>query len=353
MLSATTTISTTTCCAFYMDRLSPREFRTIQPKQHQHQHQPIVVESVIDIDTCEQWMQHMATRSRNEIVRLLADNGSDDETITLKLAMDMAATQSTHARGIFSSSLTKDGSSCSTDQLGWYDVQEDLFRDVDWFPYFAYYTTVSDALLVAGNGGTSELTCHTWTTTYTCLDGNVLWRVLPPECTDDALLRPQPSTPTVWGNHDISVSCTSTRNLFAFRHNDVPDNWSEWTEEEQWYEMQDVAEGSERLLPNVDVEGLYYSTVLTPGDCLVVPPGWWHQSYALEPTMSISSLRCGTMLDAPNVVQTLLSGMADVPESLRRNEFVDDEDEIVQVIKTLFDFLDQMKVSTAVPTDSE
>jgi hypothetical protein len=333
-----------------MDRLSPREFRTIEPKQQQQQ-KPIVVESVIDMDTCEQWMQHMVTRSRNEIVRLIpddTDDGSDDDErrITLKHAMDMALTQSTHSRGIFTSSLTKDGSSCSTDQLGWYDVQEDLFRDVDWFPYFAYYTTVSDALWVAGNGGTSELACHTWTTTYTCLDGNVLWRVLPPD-TPVALLRPQPSTPTVWDNHNISMSCTSTRNLFAFLHNDVPDDWSEFTEEEQWYEMQDIAEASERLLPDVDVtEGLYHSTVLTPGDCLVVPPGWWHQSYALGPTMSISSLRCGTILDAPNVIQTLLSGMDDVPESLSRNEFVDEEDEIVQVIKTLFDFLDQMKVST-------
>jgi hypothetical protein len=127
-----------------MDRLSPREFRTIEPKQQQQQQQkPIVVESVIDMDTCEQWMQHMVTRSRNEIVRLIPDNtddGSDDDErrITLKHAMDMALTQSTHSRGIFTSSLTKDGSSCSTDQLGWYDVQEDLFRDVDWFPYFAY-----------------------------------------------------------------------------------------------------------------------------------------------------------------------------------------------------------------------
>ncbi len=137
----------------------------------------------------------------------------------------------------------------------------------------------------------------------------------------------------------------STWNLFEFRHSDVQDDWSEWLDEEKWYEMQEVAELSDRMKPNVDVEGLYYSTVLTAGDCLVIPPGWWHQSYGLEPSMSISSLRCGTTQDVPMAIQKILSGIEGQgkPALLEREEFDDNEDAAVKVIKALFDFLDKMK----------
>ena len=141
----------------------------------------------------------------------------------------------------------------------------------------------------------------------------------------------------------------STRNLFEFRHMDVPDDWSEWTDEEKWYEMQDLAELPERIRPNVNVDGLFYSTVTTAGDSLVIPPGWWHQSYGLEPSMSLASLRCGTKVDVPQLIQQLLTGTKkdDIPVLLGQNSFADNEDEAVEVIKAIFEFLDERECSSS------
>lgn len=299
----------------------------------------------MDLDICDQWMDHILAQSGQELVNVQRHFGIQQKE--LKHAIEMAVTNSCHADGIYATSKSEEGSSCSTNQLPWYDVQEELFPDLDWFPYLAYYTKVSDTLVISGNGGTSQLKCLPWTTTNTCLDGYQLWRLLPPN--PDTLLCPQPATPTQWGNHKTSMGSISTRNLFEFRHMDVPDNWSEWTEEEKWYEMQDLAGEPEQICPNVNANGLIYSTVTTAGDSLVIPPGWWHQSYGLEPSMSLVSLRCGTNVDVPQLIQQLLTGTEedDKPVLLSQKPFADNEDEAVGVIKTIFEFLDEREHSSS------
>lgn len=328
------------CIAFYIDRQSPTEFRNQAPL-----FLPVVVEGTLDLDICDQWMDHVLARSGQEIVNVQRHFGIQQKA--LKQAIEVAVANSRHADGIYVTSKSEEGSSCSTDQLPWYDVQEELFTDLDWFPYLAYHTIVSDTLVISGNGGSSQLKCHPWTTTNTCLDGYQLWRLLPPN--HDTLLSPQPATTTQWGNHRISMGSISTRNLFEFRHMDVPDDWSEWTDEEKWYEMQDLAELPERIRPNVNVDGLFYSTVTTAGDSLVIPPGWWHQSYGLEPSMSLASLRCGTKVDVPQLIQQLLTGTKkdDIPVLLGQNSFADNEDEAVEVIKAIFEFLDERECSSS------
>ena len=175
--------------AFCIDRLSPHQFRGTAPHP-----EPVVVEDIIDLKPCDEWLSHILTRSGHEMVNVQREFGVVQQK-TLDKAIEMAMANSRHSDGIYITSKTDNGSSCSTDQLALYDVQEDLFADIDWLPYFAYYTTVSDALIVSGNGGTSELECYPWTTTKTCLNGYQIWRLIPPDY--GPLLQPQPTTTTV------------------------------------------------------------------------------------------------------------------------------------------------------------
>lgn len=75
-----------------------------------------------------------------------------------------------------------------------------------------------------------------------------------------------------------------------------------------------------------------WATAQHPGEMLVIPAHWWHQTYAPEPSVAVASQRCGSTAgrDGPRVVRHALEtalggagggGDADttaVPESLRR-----------------------------------
>ena len=46
--------------------------------------------------------------------------------------------------------------------------------------------------------------------------------------------------------------------------------------------------------------------VQQPGDLIVIPVWWWHQTYALEPRLPVASPRCGSERDIHRVIRHML-----------------------------------------------
>lgn len=49
-----------------------------------------------------------------------------------------------------------------------------------------------------------------------------------------------------------------------------------------------------------------WTTVQKPGDLLVIPAYWWHQTYAFEPSLAIASQRCGSERDVARIMNHML-----------------------------------------------
>eukprot|EP00592_Proboscia_alata_P017911 CAMPEP_0194400626 /NCGR_PEP_ID=MMETSP0174-20130528/127337_1 /TAXON_ID=216777 /ORGANISM="Proboscia alata, Strain PI-D3" /LENGTH=509 /DNA_ID=CAMNT_0039197201 /DNA_START=205 /DNA_END=1734 /DNA_ORIENTATION=+ len=118
-----------------------------------------------------------------------------------------------------------------------------------------------------------------------------------------------------------------------------------------------VAADITKLCPNVEknIARTLWSGVQHPGDLIVIPAYWWHQTYALEPSLAVASQRCGGTRDAGRVVAhiletaELLLAMNEenkedlaIPTLLQRcGTFEDETPE--NVVSHLFDYLAKMK----------
>jgi ribosomal protein L16 Arg81 hydroxylase len=71
-----------------------------------------------------------------------------------------------------------------------------------------------------------------------------------------------------------------------------------------------IAMSTEKLMPSpqfcsnlaTNDEPIIFAVVQKPGDLLIIPAYWWHQTYALEPSVAIASQRGGTQRDAKRVI---------------------------------------------------
>ena len=91
-----------------------------------------------------------------------------------------------------------------------------------------------------------------------------------------------------------------------------------------------------------------WTVVQKPGDLLVIPAYWWHQTYALEPSLAFASQRCGLERDTPRVLSHIIDTafgdrdveLRDLPtlNSIPPRGKVDDPKAIVE---TLLDVLAQ------------
>jgi len=63
---------------------------------------------------------------------------------------------------------------------------------------------------------------------------------------------------------------------------------------------------------NDDVVVTIWSGVQRPGDMIIIPAYWWHQTYnAFEPTLAIASQRCGKDRDAKRVISHIIQNVQD------------------------------------------
>ena len=65
---------------------------------------------------------------------------------------------------------------------------------------------------------------------------------------------------------------------------------------------------SQELLQSFDSnqQCTIWTVVQKPGDMLVIPAYWWHQTYALEPSLAYASQRCGLDRDTPRVLSHII-----------------------------------------------
>jgi len=192
----------------------------------------------------------------------------------------------------------------------------------------------------------------TWTGTSICLEGTKIWRfVAPPGAiqpsssssekhnnghfqTDDSAVRMIDDAlksyrlPSVAWDDDVFLSSgwQSDMSLYASRDASIPSAEQLAHREEERHgpelkydEMEMIAANLNLLAPDADFptrcsdggESMMlpvriWSVVQKPGDLLVIPAFWWHQTYALEPSVAIASQRSGGGRDTKRVLSHIL-----------------------------------------------
>lgn len=125
--------------------------------------------------------------------------------------------------------------------------------------------------------------------------------------------------PSVAWDDDVFLSSgwQSDMSLYSSRSDVVPSAeefalLEETNPDEKNNEMNDIAHRLDQLTPSIDFPSRFddedkfpvtiWTVVQKPGDMLVIPAYWWHQTYALEPSVAIASQRSGGERDTKRVI---------------------------------------------------
>lgn len=207
------------------------------------------------------------------------------------------------------------------------DDKKDLFES------FPEDFRPSDCVVIAGEGATSTLhrDPYTWTGTSLCLEGTKLWRfVAPPGAVSERTHKSNDSDvgiiddavksyrlPSVAWENDSFLSCGWQSDMSLFRHRSegirCAESFASLEETnplQKYDEMVRLAMDVEKLSPSCDFPSemsnheatTLYAVVQEPGDLLIIPAYWWHQTYALEPSVAVASQRGGVERDAKRIV---------------------------------------------------
>ena len=221
-------------------------------------------------------------------------------------------------------------------------AREALFSDDDpnWFDVFPDTTKPSDCVVLAGEGATSTLhrDPFEWTGTSLCLEGRKLWRFLKPNHDNtnstnewDDRLQFYRLASTAWSyednDHDNDDEGDDDMVLSAGWQSDLS-LYTPTTSDTVLRTARDLAEGPgpdaeayleelastahlltchETIQPPIVMGVDCCSVVQHPGELLLIPPYWYHQTYAPEPSLAVASQRCGSSLDATRVVGHILA----------------------------------------------
>jgi hypothetical protein len=210
-------------------------------------------------------------------------------------------------------------------------ARESLFpHDTEWFAnYLPAHWQPSDAVVLAGAGATSTLhrDPFEWTGTSLCLEGSKVWRFLDPNSNVrhvDAALHSYRLESIAWeegkdsitSSSSISAGWQSDLSLYRTRqHEKIPTarTWSAMEEDDgkghthKQEELLRIGSSTTLLAPDDEIASdlAMVTAIQQAGDLLLIPAHWWHQTYALEPSVAIASQRCGRH-DAALVLQHIL-----------------------------------------------
>ena len=337
---------------------------------------PLIVETGLDVESlCDDLMNKV------ENIPITLQQKTPEETkfyeLTVKQAIDPIMVQSNHNKSLFAfceGLLDEyiDNEDYTKLLTGKVMFEKDGIQREDWFDSFPLQFRPSDCVILAGEGATSTLhrDPFEWTGTSLCLEGTKLWRFIAPkydtENTNmrknkiDDLLQAYRLPSMAWiddsdnKNEGVSLSAgwQSDFSLYDKRSSAVKSaaSLANLQSEEERYKILESIASDPLLLRSKDDMILNdcscWTVIQKPGDLLLIPAHWWHQTYALEPSLAIASQRCDSMRDAARVVEHILTTtdtMENAPELLFQKSFLKytKKEEIAQVLDTLFDHLDR------------
>jgi hypothetical protein len=206
--------------------------------------------------------------------------------------------------------------------------ERDTVVGENWFNWFPEWARPTDCLILAGEGATSTLhrDPFEWTGTSLCLEGTKIWRFIEPAQnqntgtggveTIDQILDSYRLASTAWdldGDRVLSAGWQSDKSLYATRTKGIQSarQWQDVEEAERFKQMQQIAQSGDQLTPDLGSEGegtnelKIWGTVQCPGDVVVIPAHWWHQTYGLEPSVAVASQRCSNQ-EARRVLQHMV-----------------------------------------------
>mmetsp|Transcript_21178 Transcript_21178/g.31150 ORF Transcript_21178/g.31150 Transcript_21178/m.31150 type:complete len:575 (+) Transcript_21178:103-1827(+) len=296
--------------------------------------------------------------------------------------------------------------------------EEDMYKE-NWFDYFPS-GTISDAVVLAGEGATSTLhrDPFEWTGTSFCLEGSKVWRFILPAASansddddDDGVenvdkaLKHYRLNSVAWGDDNkdddendeknpeattLSAGWQSDMSLYKQRSNQVPtakqlDELFSNDAEAHRRTLELIGVNTTLLEPSEDTldalgslmklrqekstsndennhneqEGNkdsvpFVTSIQQAGELLLIPAHCWHQTYALEPSISIASQRCTAEIDGRSVIQHILKKVHNqlqeqhgeeekeetdvtIPEILQRKSYKEGEGE--KVVGALFEYI--------------
>jgi hypothetical protein len=219
----------------------------------------------------------------------------------------------------------------------------------DWFSQFPARAQPTDAVIIAGAGATSTLhrDPFEWTGTSLCLEGTKVWRFIEPPPiiihnddgggvkSVDQQLNSYRLESIAWhdsGDDDkkaeaetttimsLSAGWQSDYSLYHSRRHDSIPSARELAELAETHPSQydkllkELATDMDILRPCDAIAAqqnmfTIHTAIQKPGDLLLIPAHWWHQTYALEPSVAVASQRCSAF-DAPRVFEHILHQVA-------------------------------------------
>mmetsp|Transcript_23565 Transcript_23565/g.36347 ORF Transcript_23565/g.36347 Transcript_23565/m.36347 type:complete len:451 (-) Transcript_23565:247-1599(-) len=213
--------------------------------------------------------------------------------------------------------------------------------DEDWFKWFPTNAQPSDCVILAGEGATSTLhrDPFEWTGTSICLEGTKVWRFVQPPGTlaqnndsfndgpcsgvfhIDNLLQSYRLNSLAWGDNGedtltLSKGWQSDFSLYSSIDCSVPSARELAKIEEKFgfdekiKMVESIGNDQSRISPTVHGDTKLWSGVQRAGDLIIIPAYWWHQTYALEPSLAVASQRCGGKRDAARVIQHILNSIS-------------------------------------------
>jgi hypothetical protein len=227
---------------------------------------------------------------------------------------------------------------CLFQGCGVSSLNSDVFKR-DIFDFFPNEVKPSDCLVISGMGASSTLhrDPFLWTGTSICLEGTKAWRFIAPPgalstsrvqgemikesgvSSVDHILDAYRLDSAAWGDYKLSSGWQSNFSLYDFRDESVPSAEElSFMEEEDGVQklkcIETISSSLQKLQPSKDLPQTYpdgnevtiVSVVQKPGDLLVIPAYWWHQTYALEPSIAIASQRGGLNRDAERIFYHVL-----------------------------------------------